>query len=42
MKVGGKKRGADSFEEARQIAMRLDVLMYIAVAVFIALGARLW
>lgn len=42
MKAGGSKRGLDSFEEARQIALRLDVLLYLAVVVFIALGVRLW
>jgi penicillin-binding protein 2 len=42
MKAGGSKRGLDSFEEARQVAMRLDVLLYIAVVIFLALGARLW
>jgi penicillin-binding protein 2 len=42
MKAGGSNRGRDSFEEARQTATRLDVLLYLAVVVFIALGARLW
>ncbi|HYE71684.1 MAG TPA: hypothetical protein VEF04_00075, partial [Blastocatellia bacterium] len=42
MKAGGSNRGRDSFEEARQTALRLDILLYLSVAIFIALGARLW
>jgi penicillin-binding protein 2 len=42
MKSSKNEPGFDAFDDIRQAGMRLEVLRYLTLAIFLILGARLW
>src|SRR5437867_10269750 len=42
MKSGKSEPGFDAFEDLRQAGLRLEILRYLTLVVFLILGGRLW
>ncbi len=42
MRSGKSEVGFDAFEDMRQAVIRLELLRYLTLAIFLALGVRLW